>query len=88
MGCSTADRIEATLEFGVAAVHAATDAWRAVPVLCNLCGHPMPSDSIGKRASTSWCPKCRRIFRVPFLKIPDWITGVVVVLFVKLLGGV
>jgi hypothetical protein len=88
MGCSTADRIEAALEFGVAAARAATDAWRAVPVLCNLCGHPMPSHSIGKNASASWCPKCRRIFRVPFVKIPDWVTGVILVISVKLLAGV
>jgi hypothetical protein len=87
MGCSTATRIEAIIEFGVAVVLSASDAWNAVPVRCNDCGNLMTSGSIGKSVSVGWCPKCRQIFRLPVLKIPNWVAGVMVILCVKLLGG-
>jgi hypothetical protein len=87
MGCSTADRTESIFEFGVAVVRAAIDTWNAVPVLCNFCGNPMPSGSIGESVSVGWCPNCRQIFRVPVLKIPNWVAGVILMLSVKLLSG-
>ena len=81
----TNDLIVSIAEFGVDVACAAIDTWKAIPVLCNECGAPIPPGSVGKSVSSLWCPNCREVSRLPIFKIPDWVAGVIFILSVNLL---
>jgi len=58
--------------------------WRRLPVHCNRCCHSLGPDSVSRGEVMAWCPHCRRIFDVPLLKAPSWVTGVLAILVLNL----
>jgi hypothetical protein len=61
------------------------ESWKALPVYCSNCGYPNPADSVGQGETVGWCTNCQRVFYLPLLRIPGWITGVLGFLTVNLL---
>jgi hypothetical protein len=41
-------------------------------------------DGVSPGEQFAWCPHCRRIFDVPLLKVPSWVTGVLAILVLNL----
>ena len=84
-------RAAAVVEFAVVSpvliLTTLVDRWRTLPVLCSFCGHAIEADTIGEGEFDAWCPKCKTVFRVPILRIPGWIAGVICLLLVKLQSG-
>ena len=61
-----------------------TRCWREQPVFCSLCSARLDGASVGADVSMGWCPQCRRVFLVPLLRIPGWVTGTVGLLIVAI----
>lgn len=58
--------------------------WRRLPVHCSRCCQSVGQGGVSPGEIFAWCPHCHRIFDVPLLKIPSWVTGVLAILVLNL----
>ncbi len=64
---------------------ATTNLWNRIPIHCSYCCQPVDGESVSRGGTMAWCPMCRRVFEVPLLKAPGWVTGVLGILLVNLI---
>lgn len=58
--------------------------WNEARRRCSHCGHPSDAEPDGGADSVAWCRRCRQVFTVPSLKVPDWVTGVLAILAINI----
>ena len=58
--------------------------WNSLAIHCTYCCHPVAYSSVSSREKIVWCPSCHQVFKMPMLKAPSWITGVLTVLLLNL----
>ena len=61
--------------------------WKQIPYLCASCGSPIDPQSIGEGETAAWCANCKKVCRLPVLKIPGWVAGIIALLLIKLQSG-
>lgn len=57
--------------------------WDQLPMHCPRCCHPIDGECVNYRERMTWCPQCRDIVRISWVKAPNWITGVLATLLVN-----